>query len=690
MIIGKTANVPMDSVIDNDQVFLHKDTVSLQPEVTVEQTVTTNSDGSKTATYHVVINGDYEGFAKNIQDSGQTVQSAVNLIYWVPSKTTDLLPPAGLGISNPETDVEHHSQYVNGVAVDPDLTEALQSHPWKASLTSKTTSGELLTGIGPDGEAGYYFSKKEIPGQQVPIDYGYAVGDYESRPQENLAQIVHYWYGHFDENGQLIRDRKAHEDTNPGNDSSRMFTYFLQNITYTIYGPDQIWTNGINLGVHQNPFAGNIGAFKAPIIPGYDLYNEDKSLAEHNIVKKTGFDHLYDIIETTFNHEGKWQDRNGNDVTGRFKETNMYYVPQKQNIVYQFKYKGADGKVHTYYDDKYYKYEGSYLLNIFNDGKYSDPLVTGETPSPLSTDADKERAKEKIQTAWDQWFSDHQDDHFDINDKDFVIDKSRLPHLPTGFDTDENVDQLVTVWLRDKSLPEKQNINYEVRLEDKDGNPVSSTPYVSGNLGIGESGTDLPDSIKDAWDRLKKQYQALNVDGKDYELDADKTSELPKSFDNDSTVDQRVTIWLKEKAHNNFDPDPDPDPDPTPTPTPKPDPDPTPTPIPTPTPTPDPKPDPKPDIIEKPDIDHKQDDKPGDKKHDDHQQAIPQRKITSKRVNVTRTAYKHSADRPTTNKKAATLPQTGNSSFVNVALAAIGVLLGLLGLGDRRKRNQLN
>lgn len=115
-------------------------------------------------------------------------------------------------------------------------------------------------------------------------------------------------------------------------------------------------------------------------------------------------------------------------------------------------------------------------------------------------------------------------------------------------------------------------------------------------------------------------------------------------------------------------------------PTPKPDPD------PIPTPTPKPKPDPKPDVIEKPNTDHTQDNKPGNKQHDD-QKTTAQRKTTSNRVSIIRTAYKHNVDRPTVNKKAASLPQTGNKSYAVLGLAALGAAVGLLGLAGLRKRN---
>lgn len=194
-IVGQSTTTGVDPV--DGQLFLGTQEQVTKPKVTVMRTGNGN-----TVSYHVHIEGAYAGFAKDLQDGAATaIPSAVTLLSWQPVDPTDLLPPAGEGISDFESDKADAIQkkypadnHVGGVMVDPGLIKALQDNPWKVSLTKKGDSRNLLPHLGANNEAGYQFVKNPQFVINVPNNFGSVVGHYTTPETKTVMQVIHYWY----------------------------------------------------------------------------------------------------------------------------------------------------------------------------------------------------------------------------------------------------------------------------------------------------------------------------------------------------------------------------------------------------------------------------------------------------------------------------------------------------------------
>lgn len=194
-IVGQSTTTGVDPV--NGQVFLGTQDQVTRPKVTVTRTGSGN-----TVSYHVHIDGAYAGFAQDLQDGAATaIPSAVTLLSWRPVNPTDLLPPAGEGIHDFDSDKEDAIQkkypsdnHVGGVMVDPGLIKALQNNPWKVSLTKKGDNKNLLPHLGANNEAGYQFVKNPKFVINVPNNFDSVVGHYTMPETKTVKQVIHYWY----------------------------------------------------------------------------------------------------------------------------------------------------------------------------------------------------------------------------------------------------------------------------------------------------------------------------------------------------------------------------------------------------------------------------------------------------------------------------------------------------------------
>ena len=110
-IIGhQVGNVKfVDQIVgNNDQYYLNHQTDYGQPKVHVTSQV--SNDGNS-ITYHVTIDGDYQGFKTNMQN-GNERDFIMTLISWKPTDSSALLPPAD--VTDPTQDVKKVIYEENG------------------------------------------------------------------------------------------------------------------------------------------------------------------------------------------------------------------------------------------------------------------------------------------------------------------------------------------------------------------------------------------------------------------------------------------------------------------------------------------------------------------------------------------------------------------------------------------------
>ena len=194
-IIGhQVGNVKfVDQIVgNNDQYYWNHQTDYGQPKVHVTSQV--SNDGNS-ITYHVTIDGDYQGFKTNMQN-GNERDFIMTLISWKPTDSSALLPPAD--VTDPTQDVkkviyEENGTYPNGCLVgypvwNQALKDYLKDKPWIVHITS------------PDG-----FNYSETKGYWIdrstdikPANNGYVANHFYGW----LKQTIYY----VDENGNAMKN----------------------------------------------------------------------------------------------------------------------------------------------------------------------------------------------------------------------------------------------------------------------------------------------------------------------------------------------------------------------------------------------------------------------------------------------------------------------------------------------------
>lgn len=287
-IVAHARTVAVDHIDGRTDINLGDQTLADKPTVTVTHSL---SPDGKTMTYHVKIDGEYDGFKKDFNGS-TTYESTVTLWSWRPKKATDLLPPYQVDghptnidsfdhDSTSENDpnsvlsqylAQHYSNehaHVGGVMVAPELVDYLQKNPWSVKVTKAGSNQNLLPADKLDGpnhdQAGYLFQKYGDFGVKIPNDQGWIVAktypDYEIHP---TYQIIRYWYDQIG-NPSGATDTLGNQIGTTAHDSvKRQSTFIKEN------GESQ-WKNADPAAGHPNEAAfypePDMGL--VPDVPGY-------------------------------------------------------------------------------------------------------------------------------------------------------------------------------------------------------------------------------------------------------------------------------------------------------------------------------------------------------------------------------------------------------------------------------------
>lgn len=463
----------------------------------------TRTGSGNTVSYHVHIDGAYAGFAQDLQDGAATaIPSAVTLLSWRPVNPTDLLPPAGEGIHDFDSDKEDAIQkkypsdnHVGGVMVDPGLIKALQNNPWKVSLTKKGDNKNLLPHLGANNEAGYQFVKNPKFVINVPNNFGSVVGHYTMPETKTVKQVIHYWY-----------DRVGGRQAAP--DVVRTGQFVSVN---NDHGPVD-WLNVNPEAGHGNEMAWY--DVDSPTIAGYQ---PDKANA--------GFQGYF-----TWND---WQSHDTKMVGHYDAEQNaqvidVVYTAESQKLKYQVILEDSNGNC----------------------------VKTWVAPTKLATGLSDSAIPNDVKQTWENYLDKtYKSVPYRGKTYHIVLDnhsnsklKVTTSSLPSTFDHNSSVDQLVTIYLASAPASVKQQaaVNYQVILEDNHGTPVKTV--ASGELGQGDAGTLLSQDTRKTWGDLVQQYNSYIYKETDYRIvGANDLRKIAKTNDipaNATYNKQTYTIYL--------------------------------------------------------------------------------------------------------------------------------------------------
>ncbi|WP_295746857.1 YSIRK-type signal peptide-containing protein [uncultured Limosilactobacillus sp.] len=496
-IVGRTTTTALDSV--NGQLFLGS-----QDQVTKLKVTVTRTGSGNTVSYHVHIDGAYDGFAQDLQDGAATaIPSAVTLLSWQPVNPTDLLPPAGEGITDFASDKEDAIQrkypadnHVGGVMVDPGLIKALQNNPWQVSLTKKGDSKNLLPHLGANNEAGYQFVKNPRFIIGMPNNFGSVVGHYTMPETKTVKQVIHYWY-----------DRVGGRQAAP--DVVRTGQFVSVNDDH---GPVD-WLN-----VNPEAGHGNEMAWYDVDSPAIAGYQPDKA--------KAGFQGYF-----TWND---WQTHDMKmvghyDAQQNAQVVNVVYTAETQRVNYQVILEDSNGQ---------------YVKTVVSPTQ----LATGPSDSTIPNNI-----KQKWQNYLDQTYKtiSYHGQTYQVVLDNHANNKLKFStvSLPQTFDHNSSVDQLATIYLAAAPVKQQADVKYRVVLENEQGQQVH-TVVASKEFGKGEVNTKLSQETLNTWYQLVTQWKnkAFSYQGRDYQFVAandprhlSKTDEIPAN----ATYDQHTyTIYL--------------------------------------------------------------------------------------------------------------------------------------------------
>lgn len=493
-IVGRSTTSGVDPV--NGQVYL-----GVQDQVTRPKVTVTRTGSGNTVSYHVHIDGDYAGFAHELLDGAATsIPSAVTLMSWQPVSPTDLLPPAGEDITDFESDKPDAIQnkypadnHVGGVMVDPGLIKALQDNPWKVTLTKQGDSKNLLPHLGANNEAGYQFVKNPRFVIGVPNNFGSVVGHYTMPETKTVKQVIRYWY-------DRVGGRQAAPDV-------------VRAGQFVSVNDDQ----GPWLNVNPEAGHGNEMAWYDVDSPAIAGYHPDKT--------KAGFQGYF-----------TWNDWQTHDtkMVGRYDDKqdaqviDVVYTVEPQRLNYQ-------------------------VILENSDGQYVKTLVS---PTQLATGPSDSAVANDVKQTWQNYLNQryktisYRGQTYQVvvnnhnNGKLKVSDMS----LPQTFDHNSSVDQLVTIYLASAPAKQQAGVNYQVVLENEQGQPVQTV--VEKEFGKGEANTKLSQEIRDKWADLIGQWKnkSFSYQGRDYKFVSAndsrkifKTNEIPANATYDN---QTYTIYL--------------------------------------------------------------------------------------------------------------------------------------------------
>ena len=191
-----------DTVTGADQYHLNYQTPFSQPTVKVTQD--TSNDGNS-VTYHVTIDGDYQGFKSNFYNKDTNNDDfIITLINWNTADPSALLPPEK--ITNPDDDynnvVYNNTQLRGYPTKGKKVNDYLKDKPWSVSITSQD-------GFKYSETKGYWIDRKT---DQKPENNGYVSNHFYGW----VKQIIKY----VDENGHQMQ-----KDGQPIVDNVRSVTF---------------------------------------------------------------------------------------------------------------------------------------------------------------------------------------------------------------------------------------------------------------------------------------------------------------------------------------------------------------------------------------------------------------------------------------------------------------------------------
>ena len=191
--VGNNDSSYLSDQIANEDFYLSDQFAYTTPQINV---VVSNT-GDNQLTYHVTIEGDYEGFRTTSKDE----TSAITLITWKPTDQVALMP--GKGINNFNEDYQkvsyHNNKWLNGYQIQSKAVfDYMNSHPWHVTVRSQGNSK-------PEYDSDYVYwigaSTNAKPTNKAYVDltyYGF------------VNQTIHYVDVHgnqmLDNNGKPIPD----------------------------------------------------------------------------------------------------------------------------------------------------------------------------------------------------------------------------------------------------------------------------------------------------------------------------------------------------------------------------------------------------------------------------------------------------------------------------------------------------
>ncbi|WP_295728203.1 mucin-binding protein [uncultured Limosilactobacillus sp.] len=473
-IVGSSHTYSADQLNNDRNISISRETVITKPKVAV-----TSTQNGNIKTYHVKIDGEYLGFRHDTNGS-HSYPSTITLLSWQPKNPLDLLPPADSGITDYQSDDPNgitkkypHLQHVSGVLVDSGLIHDLEDHPWKLQIAGHNGQTIHLKNVGSDGQAGYFFMKNPQLIFNAPVNYGIAVGSRPTFQKGVTKQIIHYWYDH-------VGGHKAAPDT-------------VREVLFNSSDNGKTWYNGTS-PEEQHFEEGQFYNVDVPSINGYLAY------AEHGekLITQAGYQSYYTYGHPELNNDYTRQPNY--DAKSNALVVNVIYRAQEQHLLYQVVLENTQGQI---------------VRTVVP----AQRLATGKSGGQIGESTSQQWSGLLKQYHSYTDLKTHQSYQLVSADN-----HSRALHktdrLPNRFDSDTNVDQLVTIYLAPETVPvtpvapqtsavtiHYQDVDAELKknpaqttFEPNDGVQVHQGPIIKGSV-------DDAYTVKTPWDFGAHHYE---------------------------------------------------------------------------------------------------------------------------------------------------------------------------------------
>jgi LPXTG-motif cell wall-anchored protein len=198
--VGNNDSSYLSDQIANEDFYLSDQFAYTTPQINV---VVSNT-GDNQLTYHVTIEGDYEGFRTTSKDE----TSAITLITWKPTDQVALMP--GKGINNFNEDYQkvsyHNNKWLNGYQIQSKAVfDYMNSHPWHVTVRSQGNSKP-----------------------EYDLDYVYWIGASTNAKPTNKAYVDLTYYGFVNQTIHYVDvngNQMLGNDGKPIPDTPRLVTF---------------------------------------------------------------------------------------------------------------------------------------------------------------------------------------------------------------------------------------------------------------------------------------------------------------------------------------------------------------------------------------------------------------------------------------------------------------------------------